>query len=128
MTAWVLYVPMDVPSENQLLRGKTVRARIGKRKHWRALSCNAFRALGFERRIPDARGKRRVTWERILGPRQQAFDLSNFIAGLKPIEDGLVDARLLIDDKPQFYEGRYGQVHDQRDVGPCLRVTIEELE
>ena len=125
-SAWVFTVRIDCLSQNRL---------YASRNHWhmrklikelRDTSRAAFDAMRIRHNIPIATGKRRVTWERILGPRQHEFDEPNFIGGLKPVLDGLVRSGLLVDDRPKFYVGRYGQVHTMRTEGPALRLAIEE--
>jgi len=126
--AWVLYLPINVPSQNTLYGN--VRDHKAARWKYRGHRDKAellFRSARNNKRIPPARGKRRVTWERILGPRQREYDEPNFVGGLKPIIDALVRVGLLVDDKPKYYEGRYGQVTERRGDGPALRVTLEDV-
>ena len=115
--SWVRYVAIDWPSQNSLYGSANHRATRARIRRLRDGAEASFRHCFSD--CPKATGKRRVTWERILGPRQREFDEPNLIGGLKPI---------LVDDSPRWYEGVYRQVTDSRQDGPAIRVTIEEVE
>ena len=125
-SAWVFTVPINTLSQNRLYAARSFWARDALKKELRDAAQAAFSLMRIRHNIPIATGKRRVTWERILGPRQHEFDEPNFIGGLKPVLDGLVRSGLLVDDRPKYYTGRYGQVHTMRTEGPALRLAIEE--
>jgi hypothetical protein len=124
--SWTRYVAIDWPSQNSLYGSANHRATRARIKRLRDGAEASFRH-GFSE-CPPATGKRRVTWERILGPRQREFDEPNLIGGLKPLLDGMVRAGLLVDDSPRWYEGVYRQVTGNRQDGPAIRVTIEEVD
>jgi hypothetical protein len=98
VTSWVLYLDIDSPSQNRLYGN--VRNHHAARAHYARIRNDAelqFKRARNVKGIPLATGKRRITWERILGPRQREYDETNFIGGLKPIVDGMVRAELLVE-------------------------------
>lgn len=128
MTTYRLMLAMDAPSQNKLYK---MRNHHAARALYKRLRDEAHKQFVYERHIhgiPLAKGKRSVTWCRILGPRQKLFDEPNFVGGLKPIIDGMVRSSLIIDDKPEYYVGSYRQDSTRRNEGPALVVNIEERE
>lgn len=76
-------------------------------------------------RIPDARGKRRVTLTRIIGYRQRRYDRDNLATGCKPVIDALVRCGLLVDDTEQHAELHFLQAKRAGLHG--VVVLLEEL-
>jgi hypothetical protein len=134
--AWRIRVPLDVPSGNRSVgaasfgRSAKQRAFVNRRayKRLRGDAETLLRAAKALARIPDATGKRRITWTRILGKGQRTFDESNFVQGLKPIADSASAVGLILDDKPKCYEGRYPQDDTRRGAGPALELLSEDIE
>jgi Holliday junction resolvase RusA-like endonuclease len=75
--------------------------------------------------IPAAEGKRRVTFERVWGPGQRAYDRDNLVGGMKPIRDALTKAGLLVDDAEKWCQAHYGQRGPEPTA--TIIVTLEEL-
>ena len=122
MTRWTFTIPLDTPSQNKLYASADHRwGRVQYRKYR-----DIAEMVALSSKIPKATGPRLVRWTRVLGPRQRYFDEMNFIGGLKPACDGLVLAKLLVDDRPKYYRGEYDQDDTRRGEGPCLEVTISE--
>ena len=81
-------------------------------------------------KIWPARGRRRITLERIYSGRQQERDRDNLVGGMKAVVDALVLQGLLVDDTPAHAELHYGQASVGREPPAAmrgLRVTIEDL-
>jgi Holliday junction resolvase RusA-like endonuclease len=74
-------------------------------------------------RIPPATGKRRVSIEVILAPRQRAADPDAY---WKSLLDGLVHAGLLLDDNRQSVE--LGSVTFRRGKEKATVVVLEDME
>jgi len=123
---WALKIPIDLPQVN-----KTIRSRYGwaVRKRQKQLTRDWIAVHRCQERWSDkakATGRRRVTFIRVLGPRQRKFDDDNLSAAFKPIRDALTEESLIVDDDPRHIEARYEQVDHERTVGPEIRIVITE--
>jgi hypothetical protein len=125
--SWSFTLYLDVPSQNSLSGNHGKWSAIRRYRKLRRDATLLMTSYKNVLEIPTATGKRRITWTRILGPRQRLFDEMNFIGGLKALADSATAAGLLVDDKPKFYEGVYRQDDTRRAEGPALEVLIEEL-
>lgn len=124
---WQFAIPLNVPSANTA--GKNSKD-FAQRKKYQKLRDEAGLWLKGAKNllaIPDATEKRSILWTRILGPGQRVYDDSNFVSGLKPIEDQAVACGLLIDDKNKWYERLTDQTSEDRGMGPALRVMIRRM-
>lgn len=112
-----LTIPGLAPTVNRLMRG-TIRRRIRIAKAWRF----AVAVCAVRDRIPHATGKRRVSLEITLGPRQRGPDPDNL---WKANLDALVHAHLLIDDDRHHVE--LGPVEYGRGPAAETTVVLEDL-
>jgi hypothetical protein len=121
---WEILIPLEIPSQNRTERGRNciMRAKAtGERR-------SAWKIHGMVERmrqeIPEASGHRSC---HIVAYRKRlAFDIANVIGGAKACIDGLVDARLLQDDRDQratiTYEQRLASVRP--DKRPCTIIRL----
>lgn len=82
-------------------------------------------------KIPFAAARRRVTFTRCYGGRQQERDHDNLVGGMKSVLDAMVRELLLVDDRPQWAELHYAQQRLDESVAKSARglvVHLEELE
>ena len=92
-----LQIPVEIPTQNVTERGRTWRARAAatkkRRAAWRTLCSRKMMIEG----VAPAEGPRSI---HIIAYRsQRCKDIANLIGGAKACIDGLVDARLLLDDQ-----------------------------
>jgi hypothetical protein len=79
-------------------------------------------AYAYSMGIPVALGPREVSIKITLAPKQRAYDPDAY---RKTVHDGLVAARLLIDDNRQFV--REGQVEFDRGYQRGTVITLTDL-
>ena len=118
---WTLDIAAPIPSANELMRGRSMRARRGRYKRVRDDMAWAVKVGAFE--TPAAKGKRCVRIVRIMGPRQREYDIDNLAHGSKPLVDELVAHGLLLDDSPRWAHIEYAQ---ERGAEAGARVEIWE--
>lgn len=99
--------------------GKTT----GERKKWRLLAKERAEAIGL-RVSPDCRAL--VHWHIYFGDRRRR-DEDNLRGGMKPVQDGLVDAGVIRDDSVWDIETRY-TFSDQGPQGFIITVTSLEKD
>lgn len=104
----MIIIPLQIPSQNDTERGRSCRGRAAKTKERRntwALHCK-FRMA--QANILPATGPRKLT---ITAYRKRlCYDIGNLIGGGKSCVDGLVDARLLLDDRDSKAAISYNQM------------------
>lgn len=122
---WTFHIPRTVTSGNRHVYnvGGSRWAYKKERDEWQ----HWFAVRGAEEGISRATGKRRVTLTRYYGGRQREFDQDNYATGAKPILDAMVRAGLLVDDKREYAEVAYVQIHTDVEEQRGLLVTLEEL-
>lgn len=115
---WEVSLPIHFTSLNRLMR-----------MHWsrrdRTLKDEALAILWFcnVAGVPIARGKRRVTQRITLIGRDRKRDSDN---GFKGLLDGLVKARRLVDDGPDWVETR--PIEHDRGAERKTVITLEDIE
>lgn len=122
---WQFHIPRAVTSGNRHVYnvGGSRWAYAKERDEWTWW----FRKARRENHITDTTTKRRVTLTRYYGGRQREFDQDNYATGAKPIVDAMVRAGLLVDDKCEYADISYVQIHTDVAEQRGLLVTIEEL-
>lgn len=118
---WSLELPVEIPSANALMRGRTVRARRARYSRLRRSMGWAVLVAGGH--VPPASGPRRVRIVRRMGPRQLPYDDDNLAAGAKPLLDELVAHGLIRDDSPRWVSVEYAQ---ERGSAPGARVEVSD--
>lgn len=78
-------------------------------------------------RIPKATHKRRATFTRMFGDRMRPFDYANFVGGLKPLVDAMVECGLLVDDSPKMLEDHYMQMHVELPGRKGVHILLESI-
>jgi Holliday junction resolvase RusA-like endonuclease len=116
----VLWIPECLPSLNELIGGK-VHDRIVLKRQWR----DVVVALAQSQKLRPV-GPARMRYD--FWERTRKRDLSNLFAGaVKIIEDGLVRARVLVDDSQKYVRRiEFGDVVINPER-PGVLVTIDEL-
>lgn len=138
--AWSFHVPHMPPSQNDFkaawppkgatlakLRQIMIAKAVGYSKLVEAWGARLAEA-GHRSGLYSATVKRRVIFTRILGPRNRLLDQPNFIGGIKPVLDALVNVEGLVDDSAKHFEGYYHQRKQRPGEEPGLGVDIEEPE
>lgn len=121
---WTFMIERDPPSLNARIHNSG--ASRWKYRAERDVWSGEVMVARVNHRITEARGRRRVTLERVYGGRQKERDRDNLVGGMKAVVDALVLQGLLVDDTPAHVELHYGQM--QWPAGQRgLRVTIEDL-
>jgi hypothetical protein len=125
--SWLTTIARDPPSLNARLFNSGSRAHLYRRE--RDLWAWEFRSMRLALRIPFASSRRRVTFTRCYGGRQQERDVDNFVGGMKNVIDAMVLERLLIDDNSQWAELHYTQqrLESAPKSARGLIVHIEEI-
>jgi hypothetical protein len=113
-------LPVTTPSLNKLLRAHyRERKRMKKGFEWEFLVAGAcepqYKINGMKKRRVEIR----AFWSRLL-------DQDNFIGGLKPLLDGLIELELLHDDSPEYLELKAEQIKASK-VDQRLEIIIEDL-
>jgi hypothetical protein len=113
-------LPVTTPSLNQLLRTHwSKRKQLKQGFKWEALVAGAcesqYKVNGMKRR--------RIL---IRAFRARLLDQDNFIGGLKPLLDGLIELELLHDDGPEYLELRAEQLKAEK-VDQRLEIIIEDI-
>lgn len=144
MTRWTLTVPLPLLSANDRIvngRDKVSRAIYANRRDaWAQILTTLARYHG----IPAATGKRRVTFIRLMGKGQRAFDDDDLIGGCKLVRDAMrrpkpwtkrvgkarvsmltAGASLIVDDSARWLEATYVQERAADGV-TATRIVIEE--
>ena len=75
--------------------------------------------------IPPAERKRILRLTLIRGHRQRLLDKDGMYVALKPVVDGLRDARLLVDDSEKWVDYEATQRKDN-DIGAAIIVVLRE--
>jgi hypothetical protein len=145
ITKWYLTFEEQLPSANdRLVNGRDRKSRAiyaRKRDDWAALLTLAAKMAG----IPAATGKRRVTFVRIMGKRQRAFDDDDLSGGCKLVRDAMkrphkwtkkigkvsvpmltAGASLIVDDGAKWIDAVYMQER-AADGKPGTRIEIEDV-
>jgi len=132
--SWTLHIPLKPPNMNdhqvnraggksrdarQAFAGQAGRYRRAK-GNWLMLLQNAKQLAG----VPDAKGKRRVVYVRIIGPREREWDYDNLVGGGKMVFDAMTNVGLIVDDKSALCEREYRQ---ERGAASGLRVEVTDL-
>jgi hypothetical protein len=113
-------LPVTTPSLNKLLRTHyRERKRMKKGFEWEFLVAGACES---QYRIDGAK-KRRIELKAF---RARLLDQDNFIGGLKPFLDGLIELELIHDDSPEYLEFRAEQIKAGK-VDQRLEITIEDV-
>jgi hypothetical protein len=110
----ILFLPCQPPTLNQLMRGH-IRTRIRLGKQFRAVVAGRWRG-------PKATGKRRVSIEIVLGPRQRGADPDAFF---KAVGDSLVKCGALKDDTRHGVE--WGPVTYSRGPEQGTVIILEDI-
>ena len=76
-------------------------------------------------RITKATGVRRLVLTRVYSDRQRRLDRDNLAGGMKPVVDGFVAHKLLVDDSEKWARVYYRQLKGDRRNLLC---RLEELE
>jgi hypothetical protein len=108
------------PGLNQT-KGHHWGATTGERKKWRELAC--ARALEVNLRVPPTH-RALVHWHVFLGSRR-ARDEDNLRGGMKPVQDGLVDAGVIRGDSVWDIETKYTF---SPDGPPGFIIVVSELD
>ena len=106
------------PTLNVLMRGER-RERIRLGKQCRSMVAAYCSIAG----VPEAKGRRRVTLELTLGPRQRWCDVD---AHWKALLDALVDAGMIRDDSPRWCETRLS-LDGSRAAERATLIVLEEV-
>lgn len=72
----------------------------------------------------DTSKRKLVTLTRVMGYNERKYDDDNFIGGLKPLRDALVDAGLIANDNARSAEFKYEQVKGDPENEPMLTVEV----
>jgi hypothetical protein len=106
-TEFRLEIPLEIPSQNTTGKGRTWHARAAAtrkvRKKWFQMTWIKMHSEG----IPSASGPRSL--HIIAYRKRRCADTANLIGGAKAAIDGMVDAKLLVDDRDS-----------------CARITYEQ--
>jgi len=113
-------LPVVTPSLNTLLRSHWhKRKQLKQGFKWELLVAGAcepqYKINGMKRR--------RVL---IKAFRARLFDRDNFIGGLKPLLDGLIELELLHDDGPEFLDLKAEQLKARR-IDQRLEIIVEDI-
>lgn len=119
----IIHLPVQVIGQNRRERMHWA-AQRREVSMWAARAGYAFLAQG----LPPATGKRRVS---ITSYRKQRFrDEANMVGGCKGLIDGLVRAKVLVDDSTKWATFEYHQyLASKSPLGrgvPCTSIQIEE--
>lgn len=130
---WTLHMRLKPPNLNDHAvnraggKSRAVRqafaAQAGKYRNartlWQMLVSEQMRASSCK----AAKGKRRIVYTRIMGPREREWDFDNLVGGGKMVFDAMIRAGLLIDDSAKWCEREYRQ---ERGAESGLRVEVTE--
>lgn len=101
---------------NEFKGNRWKESRLKKRdREWVAIIAKSYG-------IPPAIGKRRVSVEVILGPRQRSGDEDNWD---KSLRDALKQAKLIKDDSPKWLE--WERIKFVRGKAPAMRIRLEDV-
>jgi Holliday junction resolvase RusA-like endonuclease len=108
MTGYRFVIPELTPSLNKLVKGRT---------HWREYTrmkeswfyLVKLAVQGFEPEIPHAKPNEK-RYAEVLSHRVALLDKDNLTGGMKILWDAMVNARLLFDDGPKFFEATTEQI------------------
>jgi len=119
-----LNIPRRPPSLNDITRKYRSRrwGYVTIKRIWRKEFAPCPRQLRAKAEV-----RRRVRFTRWLGPRERIYDDDNYIGGLKPIRDILVELGYLVDDTETCAEFEYHQRSEVRRYGSNLVINIEEF-
>jgi Holliday junction resolvase RusA-like endonuclease len=73
-----------------------------------------------------AKGRKRVTITRVLGPRERLYDPDNLVGACKPLLDALRAAGYIEDDTAALIDLHVAQDATARSAGPKILVSIRE--
>lgn len=121
LSSWLMLIERDPKSMNDRVVNAGVSRYTYKRE--RTAWAWAIRAARLAWKVPNAKGRRRLTLTRLFNGRQREWDRDNLVGGMKVIVDALVREGLLVGDDPASAEIHYDQ---QPGLGG-LKVQIEEL-
>ena len=113
-----LTIPLKLPSMNQWSN----QFRGWQRVRW-------IKAR-FEKELPPlvkskrAKGRKRVTITRVLGPRERLYDPDNLVGACKPLLDALRAAGYIEDDTAALIDLHVAQDSSARSAGPKILVSI----
>lgn len=120
----IIHLPIQVSGQNKRERWHWAQQRR-EVSMWTARAGYAFLAQG----LPPATGKRHVS---ITSYRKQRFrDEGNLVGGCKGLIDGLVRAKVLVDDSTKWATFEYRQdLASNSPLGrgvPCTSIQIEDV-
>lgn len=120
----VIRTPLEVPSQNSVGGNHGSHAEKARYRKLRDVFVIEFTAYKRIWNIPDADGHRRVWFTRHFNKHQQLRDQANFVGGMKAVVDALTITKLIVDDKPELFEGIYVQ---QRSLVRMIEIVVQEL-
>lgn len=111
-----IILPFITPSNNELLRMHwAVRLILKKRYGWELVVAGAnelkYKVKDKEKRIV-----------RFMSFRPGMLDIGNLAGGFKPLEDALVDLKLIFDDSPKYADITYFQKIDRENPRTEIRI------
>lgn len=143
---WTIRTNRQLPSANvRLVNGRDRKSRAiyaRTRDEW----AMALEMLARQEGIPSATGKRRVTFVRLMGKGQRAFDDDDLVGGCKLVRDAMrkpqpwtkkvgklkvpmmtAGASLIVNDSAKWIEAVYVQER-AADGRPGTRIELEDVE
>lgn len=122
-----LWLKCKAPSLNEINGARYLagRGRSGRERWWGRYQSGRNRWQEFlDKAWSDERadGPRKVTFTRIMGPRERPYDDDNLIGGLKSLRDYLVDCRFITGDSPEHATFVYKQ---ERGKESAIDILIE---
>ena len=126
LASWEVFIERDPPSLNERVFNSGPRAYLYRQESevwgWE------MRHARLNQKIPKAKTRRRVTFERHYGGRQKERDHDNFVGGIKAVVDAMTMENLIVADDSSGVELHYAQqLVAARGARRGLRILIEEV-